>query len=378
LKVSEVSGVQATCIPEQQPKSGFIGRIPVRNLWLLMLYASGLFRHIGKAGIAVEDNPDDIPDLVAQLLARFVEKRLARNLSFGYQSREATLGRVRGRINLLYTERHQLLERGKVACRFEELTVDTLRNRYVRAALDAIAPVVGRADLAHKCRSLSGALRRMGVVGGKPGRAEMSSDRFGRHDAADQQMVAAAHLAFDLALPTETEGNRHLSLPDREIVWIRKLYEKGVAGFYEFALFDSGWRVHAGKTIGWHVESQTDGIDRILPVMRTDIVLDHVKKGLRIVIDTKFNSIVTKGWYKEETLRSSYLYQMYAYLRSQEGCNDQCANSASGILLHPSVGAMVNEAVVIQGHEIRFATVDLAGDALEIRRQLIKYIQPAQ
>lgn len=32
---------------------GFIGRIPVRNLWLLMLYASDLFRTcgIGKVGL---------------------------------------------------------------------------------------------------------------------------------------------------------------------------------------------------------------------------------------------------------------------------------------------------------------------------------------
>lgn len=34
---------------------GFVGRIPVRNLWLLMLYASDLFRTGGTAHVAVED-----------------------------------------------------------------------------------------------------------------------------------------------------------------------------------------------------------------------------------------------------------------------------------------------------------------------------------
>jgi 5-methylcytosine-specific restriction enzyme subunit McrC len=215
----------------------------------------------------------------------------------------------------------------------------------------------------------------MGVTGERPGRGEVSIDRFGRHDADDRSMVAAAHLAFNLALPTEAAGAKHLSLPDREITWIRKLYEKGIAGFYDVALFGKGWRVEAGKTMGWLIESRSPGIDKILPSMRTDIILDHSGTGRRIVIDTKFNSVVTRGWYREETLRSGYIYQIYAYLRSQEGNGDPLAETASGLLLHPSVGDMVNEAVVIQNHEIRFATVDLGATAKEIRAQLLQVLE---
>jgi len=364
----------STIISETPLESGHIGRIPVRNLWLLMLYASDLFRQLDRGRIAVEENPDDIPDLVAEILARLVEHRLMRNLSFGYQSKRAVLNRVRGSIDLLNTERHQLLARGMVACRFEDLTVDTTRNRFVRAALDAIAKIVGRSDLAHRCRALASSLRRMGVTGEKPSRAEASADRFGRHDADDQQMIVAAHLAFNLALPTETTGTKLLARPDREIAWIRHLYEKAVAGFYDVVLSGSGWRIDAGKTISWLIEQKTSGIDKILPSMRTDVVLDHRGSGRRIVIDTKFTSIVTQGWYREESLRSGYIYQIYAYLRSQEGKGDPLSTHASGLLLHPSIHAMVDEAVVIQGHEIRFATVDLGATAREIRKQLLKIV----
>jgi 5-methylcytosine-specific restriction enzyme subunit McrC len=354
---------------------GRIGRIPVRNLWLLMLYASDLFRVLENKNVAVEDNPDDIPDLVAEMLCHIVERRLQRNLSYGYQSREAVLGRVRGRIDLLNTERNRLLDRGKVACRFNELTVDTARNRYVRAALEEISKIVDRDGLAHRCRSLAASLKRIGVTGERPRRGEGSIDRFGRHDANDQPMVSVARLAFNLALPTESAGAKNLSLPDREITWIRKLYEKGLAGFYDVVLSGKGWRVDAGKTISWLVENKSPGIDKILPSMRTDIILNHSDAGRRIVIDTKFNSVVTRGWYREETLRSGYIYQIYAYLRSQEGNGDSLAESASGLLLHPSVGDMVNEAVVIQNHEIRFATVDLAATAKEIREQLLQVLE---
>ena len=364
----------ATSILNTPEKIGRIGRIPVRNLWLLMLYASKLFRDLDQAKIAVEDNPDDIPDLVAEMLCRQVERRIQRNLSYGYQSQAIALRRVRGRIDLLTTERHQLLKRGKVACRFDELTIDTIRNRFVRTALEEVAKIVGRSDLAHHCRSLAASFRRMGVTGARPSRSEVSIDRFGSHDRDDQPMVTAAHLALELALPTEASGTKHLSLPDREITWIRKLYEKGVAGFYDVVLSPQGWRVIRGKTLRWPVESKSPGIDKILPSMRTDIVLEHSDLGRRIVIDTKFNALLTQGWYREKTLRSGYVYQIYAYLRSQEGNGGRLADNASGLLLHPSVGDRVNEFVVIQNHEIRFATVDLGASATEIREQLLQVL----
>lgn len=106
--------------------------------------------------------------------------------------------------------------------------------------------------------------------------------------------------------------------------------------------------------------------------MRTDVVLDHPAAGRRIVIDTKFTSIVTNGWYREETLRSGYVYQIYAYLHSQVGRGDSLADCASGLLLHPAIGQAVDETVVIQGQDIRFATVDLSASPADIRSQLLR------
>lgn len=62
----------------------------------------------------------------------------------------------------------------------------------------------------------------------------------------------------------------------------------------------------------------SQGIDKILSSMKTDIIIDNLDLGQRTIIDTKFNAVLTRGWYRHETLRSSYIYQMYAYLRSQE------------------------------------------------------------
>ena len=66
-----------------------------------------LLRTTDLADADVERNPDDIADLVAALLARAVEQRQRRQLSLGYRSRSADLSRVRGRIDVLRTERRQ-------------------------------------------------------------------------------------------------------------------------------------------------------------------------------------------------------------------------------------------------------------------------------
>ena len=211
-----------------------------------MLYASDFARLPREDDLAREDAPDELPNLVAEILAHAVEKRQRRQLSLGYRRRHAVISRVRGRIDILTTMRRQLLSRGRVACRFDELTIDTPRNRFVRAALEKIARLATEATIAHRYRRLAYAL---------------------------------------------------------------------------------------------------------------------------------FTSILTGGWYRDESLRSGYLFQIYTYLRSQAGRGDPIADRAEGLLLHPSVGEMVDETAVIQGHAIRFATVDLAAPSLTIRQQLLKVVE---
>jgi 5-methylcytosine-specific restriction enzyme subunit McrC len=354
--------------------------IPVRNVWLLMLYASDLFRQFDSFNrVSLEDDPDNLPDLMAEILCKTVELRLTRNLSYGFQMESANRARVRGKIDLLKTERHQLAARGLVCCRFEDLVVDTARNRLVKAALSSLARMVQGAGLSRRCNALSSQLRRLGVSEKAPARAKLILERLGLRDKEDRFMVAAAILALQMAFPTQGEGTFPLFAPAQDVIWLRQLYEKAIGGFYDVVLSPSEWHVSAGKPLNWRIEQKTDGIDAILPSMKTDIVLDSVATSRRVVIDTKFTSILTRGWYREESLKSGYIYQIYAYLRSQEGSADSRSAHSEGLLLHPSVGAEVDETVVIQGHAIRFATVDLSASSASIRGKLLKLVQrPAQ
>ena len=118
----------------------------------------------------------------------------------------------------------------------------------------------------------------MGVGGIPPSPAEMRSDHFGRHDADDRFMVAAARLAFELALPTELSGTNVLPLPDREERWARLLFERAVGGFYDVTLSRHGWRVSTGKRFDWQIERRTSNVDSILPTMKTDVILEQSER----------------------------------------------------------------------------------------------------
>jgi len=339
-----------------------------------MLYASDLTRIRGAFHAIVEEDIKDIPELITRLLTDAVERRLRRNFTRGYWHREKALTRVRGRINILTTEARQLLSRGEVFCRFEELTIDTARNRLVRAALELMARLVRGNDLIRQCRALSATLGRAGVGGTRPSRAELAADQIGRNDAADRFMVALARLAFDLALPTEDAGATPLVAPDREEAWVRRLFEKAILGFARVDLEPLGWSVRGSIPLEWQLSSASEQLGTILPRMVTDIVIDSPETARRLVIDTKFTSILAVGRFGNAGLKSGYLYQMYAYLRSQEG-GDQRWNTSSGLFLHPMVGSKLYEHAIVQDHSIAFATVDLGGSATAIRNELRRIIR---
>ncbi|WP_156818338.1 hypothetical protein [Cyanobium gracile] len=112
--------------------------------------------------------------------------------------------------------------------------------------------------------------------------------------------------------------------------------------------------------------------------MRTDIVIDRMDPPQRKVIDTKFTNVLGRGWYREQSLKTGYVYQLYAYLRSQARNDDPLANGADGLLLHPAIDGAFDESLRIQGHRMRFTTVDLAGSHAVIRQRLLELVEPTR
>ena len=333
--------------------------VPVRSLWALLIYAHGLAEFIDCFDGEVQDAAE-LPDLLARLLVVVAERRLRRDLSRAYQPLAEVLTRVRGRIDVLATERGQLLSRGRVACRHQPLTVDTPRNRLVRAALERSGARVGQGSLARDCLQLARELARRGVSTQPPSRAELAREQLARHDAEDGLLVTVARLVIADVLPGETEGGIRTSALSRHETLLREVWERAVGGLYRHHLHGrDGWRVRTGRVLHWRAEALTAGLKPLLPTMQTDIELERA--GCRLVIDTKFTGLLTTNAHGQERLKRDHLFQLYAYLRSQEGA-DVAADAASGLLLYPTLDldAPLDEAMTLQGHRVRLVTVDLA------------------
>ncbi len=354
----------------------------IRNLWFLMLYASDSFAYIEKNhGASKAENPDRLADLIAKILTETVELRLRRNLNFSYEPRQETLRRVKGRIDLLKTERRQLLQKAQIACRFEELTIDTPRNRFVRDALDKMAVLVNDAKLANTCRTQALQLRQAGVNGLAPPKQQMENQRYGRNDKNDKKMVFAAMLAFDLALPDESAGFNEMFSPNYKDNSLSKLYEDAITNFYKKTLSSKGWKVSGQKKITWEITKHDEQAKKLLPSMYLDIILNKKETGKNIIIDTKFKDVFAKNTHSGQEvskLHSSNIYQIYTYLGSQQGKEDShVKDNAEGLLLYPCVGEEVDETFRLQQFNVRFATVDFLGDERSIRKRLIEIIENA-
>ena len=357
-----------------------LDKIPVENVWLLFLYAFDLaqFRDHFKGEVNASQ---DYKALIARLLCHVTEKRLRRNLSFGYRHREDVLRRVRGRIDVFRTFSNELLKKGEIACRFEELTVNTPRNRLVRAALsklvqhaDSDQSFASNVDLVSRCRSLVHTLSRLGVSDDVPSRAEIASDQIAQHQAEDRLMVSLAQAVFSLILPTERAGYRSLLRAWRENIEPSTLFEKAIANFFVLEVpkiqGGDGWRVHKQKQFKWPTEPDSQVNHDYLPIMKTDIFLVNERLGRRIVIDTKFKTITKKNEFGQPKFISTDLYQIYSYVRSQDVAGNPMSQCAEGILLYPSIGKDIDEEFTIQGHRFRFVTINLERPTNDIVQQL--------
>lgn len=346
--------------------------IPVRNLWLLMLYASRLYAsNSGIRGAGAETRPDDLPDLVAEILADAVDRRLQRTLSAGYVDRRRELTRVRGRIDILSTEAKHLLSRGQVACRFTDLAVDNPRNQLIHAGIAVASRIVHNHSLAHRCRQLAGKLRNRGITPVMFDATAAEAITLGRNDRTDLDAVNAARLLLRMNIPNEEYGSRHRTTPVRDPKAVRRLYEAAVRGLYQVAL-PPPWRVNHGETVHrWPVTERSPGALAILPVMRTDIVIESPDR--RIIVETKFADALKPNQFGIPRLSRNHVFQLYGYVQSQSAV-DVLAHSTEGVLLYPVVGREIDEFVVIQGHRYRFATVDLSGSATSIRDRLLSIV----
>ena len=269
--------------------------------------------------------------------------------------------------------RRLAFENGQAHCRYQIYSHNAPKNQIIRSTLARLvqtgqfgADRKRAEELKHKLRRLTRDLEGVDLV-------ELKMDfirrqQIGRNDADYRVMLAICELLLQREMPTETTGSHKLPGLDRDALTIYRIYERFVANFYKLHLIE--WTVTSQAQLSWHMPKTSN----YMPSMSPDLILQHKITGRMVVLDTKFtpNSLILSRW-DNYVFDSSHIYQLYAYLRSQEHVSDfhKCA---SGILLYPTARQNLSETIELQGHQIHLVTIDLSRPWEEIESDLLDLV----
>ena len=365
-----------TVTASEQITDKVAGEIPVRNAWYLLLYAWDMARWRGRWPVCTEGAPK-LLGLLARILAVATRDLLKRQLGRAHMVNRETLRGIRGRVDFAGSLKRLTFERAAAHCVFPELNIDTPKNRILRATLHRLASdprlkhvnSEEEAKLRRELRILVRALEGIPLV--PISIADFSRLQLGRNDRDYAVPIAICALVRRLEMPTEETGDDALTALLRDEIMFHSLFERFVRNFYRLTLKD----FEVGRQIlGWHDELGSS----FVPSMQTDItIVEKLPPYRRLIIDTKYSTTtLARTPHGGAKFKSENLYQLYAYLRTQEQESD-AHRCAQGMLLYPTTSQDLNEAMRVQGHRICVATVNLSEEWETIETRLLTLVSTA-
>lgn len=346
--------------------------IPIRNAWYLLLYAWDLARWKGRSARSVETAPN-LLGLLAKVLADCTRTLLRHQLGRSFLEQHEEIKGIRGKIDFSGSLKRLSFGSGRAVCRYPELSIDTLRNRILRSTLDRLmrddrvalgASSEQAAALRHELRS---AVRLMdGVTLIAVQSSDFSRLQLGRNDVLYQLPMMICALMHRLEIPTEDDGDHALTALLRDELRFAEIFERFVRNFYRYHFADCDVR---SEELQWRDELGSS----FVPIMHTDTTIEtRSLPKRRAVIDTKYYTAHLASRFEGSSkFLSDHLYQIYAYLRTQEDRSDH-HREAQGVLLYPAAGGSTfDESMQVQGHRIRVRTVDLGKDWAAIETDLL-------
>lgn len=349
--------------------------IPISNLWYMLLYAWNEVPIYIPGTMESAENAPTLDALLASMLVKLTRQRLRIGLGRNYADEKCMLKGIRGRVNFADSLRHHAFELGQTYCEFQQYTINVPKNQIIRSTLMRLVqtgqfgPDPAQAnELRHSLRQLTRDLDGIDLIKLEPD--FIHRQQLGRNDRDYRLMLAICELLLQRQMPADSAGQHNLPSLNRGALVLYRVYERFVANFYRIHLV--GWDVVPRKRLSWHERSSSSN----LPFMYPDLVLEENISGRIVVLDTKFTAqSLSKTQWGNMSYDSSHLYQLYAYLKTQEQLSEQ-QRHASGILLYPTVNqAITSGKIELQDHVLRIEYVDLTAPWTEIEQHLLNIIR---
>jgi 5-methylcytosine-specific restriction enzyme subunit McrC len=336
--------------------------IPILNIYYLLSYAWDRLEESELVDISALPS-SELVDLFARVLGNGVSHALRRGLDRGYISYEADIPAIRGKLQIAATEKRALRRTGRAVCAFDELSYDISSNQIIKATLRTLL----RADIDPSNRALIGELTRKlkDVEDIRLTAGHFRTIQIHRNNSFYGFLLQVCALIYDNLLPDEKTGKVRFRDFVRDKRAMALLFQEFVFNFLRKE--QTSYSVSSPQ-LRWYKASGEEAALKLLPIMRTDIVLADSTRS--IIIDTKFYSETLQSGQHKETFWSHNVYQLYAYMRNMQALHGGRA-AVEGVLLYPTVGSSLDVALTIDGHRLRVRTVDLSQPWQQIRQSLL-------
>lgn len=341
-----------------------MAEIPVQNVYYLLCYAWDQMKE-GEVAEVGGMEQTELADLFAQVLINGTKQVARHGLDRGYVHLAEDTARLRGRVDFSSSVKRILFPRAKAHCHFDELSIDILLNRILKAALWHLSRV-STLDDRHRNNLLS-LHRQFRGVGDIPfRRSAFRHVQIHSNNGFYRFLMNVCALIQQNLVVQEGGSGRQFRDFRREDAVMSALFEKFVRKFYEHE--QDVYTVDAPH-IKWDL---SDGdASPFIPRMETDVVLRSPTRS--VIIDTKYYQQTLRGQYKREKFISGHLYQLFAYLKNA-AVMDKVFEQAEGMLLYPTVQQELDESFTVQGHRMRICTINLAQPWQGIHSDLLALI----
>jgi 5-methylcytosine-specific restriction enzyme subunit McrC len=342
-------------------------KVPIRNIYYLLLYAWGHFQSGVAHGVGVDESPD-LPNLLAKVLNDGTHRLLRRGLDRGYLEITEETRSPRGKLRLDVMTKQQSMLRGMAVCDVDELTPDVLHNQILRATLHNLANC---SDVDRKLRhELQTTVRR--VFGVSPIRLTANlfhRVQLSRNTSQYGFLMRVCELVFHSLLPDDQKsGSKFQSILEDE-TRMPALFEEFLRNFYRSELSD--FKV-GSERMKWAATATNQDDLLYLPIMQTDITLRSSDQT--IIADAKYYKDALSGGRYQQRVRSDHLYQLSTYLAHVKA--REPGRELSGVLIYPVVGEKIRLKYELLGVPVTIATVDLSAEWREIDSELKGLIRP--
>jgi len=347
--------------------------IPIRNIWYMLIYvlkSPYKLRHKWKSEVK---SPPNIDCLLASILAKQIQQRIRIGLGRNYNEIENEIYGIRGRIDFNKSLKLLSIPQGRTVSRYHLYMKNVVKNQIIRSTISRMVNVgdfgtdkINAKNQRNNLRRIMQEMDGIDLIDLKT--SDIIREMLLQRDVDYRLMLTLCFLLYSRLMPAEEKGKDYFLKANRDAFTLYDIYEKFVTEFYKYHL--RGWIVRPQSTIYW--PSTEDSV--LLPVMKPDIILENKETGQVIILDTKFTKkSIVEGRWGNLTFNRDHLYQIYSYLKTQDNKSEYYRKS-TGLLLYPTANYNLSEEIDIQGHKIRWESINLAQPWKKIESDLLAMI----